>query len=174
MKSTDKRNIYFLYGIIPGIVIGIGLSFLIFDMSFSEDKIIDKQTQQSQIIKDIDKDKQATSKEKISKKKSAKYPLRGTKKEEQIIDSSIIISTDSLDSLNILAIDSISDSIKHEPLPLDTAKIAGNIQLITFSTDTNADEAYIQDNHRHAHFDIHTLLIILHAGYDLTQGCLAN
>ena len=157
MKSTDKRNIYFFYGLIPGIVIGIGLSFFIFDLSFSEDKIIDNLTQQSQIIKDIDEDKQAikkNSKAKKSEKKSDKYTLNEIKKEEeQIIDSSINIDTGYLDTLNIIAIDSISDSIKHEPLPDDTAKISGNMQASVFSTDTITAEVYNQDTNYYENSD---------------------
>lgn len=123
MKSTRKKHIYFIYGLIPGIALGITVSFLIFDISFSGDKEFAKQDQSEKIIQE----------KKPGKIEKSVEPDHGIKKiklsPEEKEETALKTSSDNINNENLI------DSIDHE----NNADKADTLLPTTIETDSSEE-----------------------------------
>ena len=133
MKSTLKRNILFFYGLIPGIAIGVGLSFLIFDISFHQEISVTQYENKAHTKEETVKQKQLIPKSSTDKKEKEK-----SKKEKGDIrispdnDSIEGINEEYTDSLNYHQPLGITDTADYRNLPIDSY----DYYIYTVITDT--------------------------------------
>ncbi len=148
MKSFNKKSIYILFGFIPGIAIGIVLTLLIFDLKTKKHKVPEQAPQITQYIRDADDDKTPDIKgsDEIAKRKNDnERDKKVRRKKEKTHNTVTTPDTIPIDTLNLLASDSIADTSTIEPLLHDSLMIADNSHTDTIIADTIKIDLAIQD-----------------------------